>query len=247
MLLVAMAVAAAGVHFVRRRVDQEWLKRHHEIAGYFVTTIGTLYAVLLAFAVFVVWSDFKEAGSALEREANRVGDLSRMAKALPEPLSSDVRAKLAAYVRLVLQDEFPAMAEGRDSPPTRKAMQDLWVVFRSAEVGDDKSRFYYQESVRMLVELGNYRRVRLFTTHGTVPPILWCLLWSGAVLLVCFTYFFSLPSVYSQMLMTAALAGFLTFALLLITALNNPYGGSIRVSSVPMQVELNHISQADSE
>jgi hypothetical protein len=246
-LFAAMALSAAGVHFVRRRVDSQWLQRHHEIAGYFVTTIGTLYAVLLAFAVFVVWSDFTSAGSDLEREANRVGDLSRMAKALPEPLSSNVRTALITYVRSVLQDEFPAMAEGRDSPPTRQAMHDLWIVFRNADVGDRKSAFYYEESVKLLVELGNFRRVRLFSSHGTVPRILWALLCSGAVLLIGFTYFFALPSVRSQMVMTAALAGFLTFAMLLIMSLNNPYAGSIRVSSKPLQVELSHVLASGTE
>ena len=47
--------------------------------------IGTLYAVLIAFAIFVVWTQFQDAGTNLEREVNAVGDLSRMAAGLPEP------------------------------------------------------------------------------------------------------------------------------------------------------------------
>src|ERR1035437_4331584 len=153
-VLAAMLLSAAGVVVVRRYADVEWLEGHHQIAGYFVAIIGTLYAVLLAFAVFAVWNDFKEASSNLEQEANRIGDLSRMAKGLSEPLRENVRTALAAYVRSVVEDEFPAMAEGRDSPRTWQAASNLWNVYRSGTPGDDKSRFYYEESVKRLAGIG---------------------------------------------------------------------------------------------
>ncbi len=242
-----MLLSAAGVLVVRRYVDVKWLERHHEIAGYFVAVIGTLYAVLLAFAVFVVWNDFKQASSNLEEETNRIGDLSRMAKALPEPLRTDIRTALVNYSRSVLDDEFPAMDDDRDSPRTWQAAQDLWNVYRAADPGDAKSRFYYEESVKRLVELGDYRRLRLLASHGTVPGILWWLLCTGAFLLVGFTYFFALPSVRSQVVMTAALGGFLAFTLLLITALNSPFGGAVRVPPNPVKIELTHLAAGESE
>ncbi len=246
-LLAVMLLSAAGVVAVRRYADFQWLEHHHQIAGYFVSTIGTLYAVLLAFAVFAVWSDFKQASSNLQQEANMIGDLSRMAKGLSEPLRDNVRPVLISYVRSIVEDEFPAMAEDRDSPRTWQASTSLWNVYRSGAAGDDKSRFYYEESVSRLAEMGDYRRLRLLASHGTVPAILWCLLCTGAVLLVGFTYFFALPSIRSQVVMTAALGGFLAFTLLLISALNSPFGGAVRVTVDPMKIELSRISSAQSE
>lgn len=247
-LLAAMLLSASGVVIVRRYADVTWLERHHQIAGYFFSVIGTLYAVLLAFAVFAVWGDFKQASSNLEEEANRIGDLSRMAKGLSQPLGENVRIALASYVRSVLDDEFLAMAEDRDSPRTWQAASNLWNVYRSAAPGDDdKSRFYYQESVKRLAEMGDYRRLRLLASHGTVPGILWWLLCTGAVLLVGLTYFFALPSIRSQMVMTAALGGFLAFTLILIAALDSPFGGAVRVPADPVKLELLHLSAAQSE
>jgi hypothetical protein len=86
--------------------------------------------------------------------------------------------------------------------------------------------------------MGNNRRLRILKSHGTVPTILWCLLNSGAILLVGFTYFFGLKNLRSQALMTAALAGFLAFSLYLIYALNLPFAGLARVSPEPLQQEL---------
>ena len=82
----SMIFSTLGLFLVRRHLNIEWLKRQHEVASFFFLMIGTLYAVLIAFGIFVVWSQFQDAGTNLEREANEVGDLSRMSMVMPEPV-----------------------------------------------------------------------------------------------------------------------------------------------------------------
>ncbi len=132
--------------------------------------IGTLYAVLIAFAIFVVWTQFQDAGTNLEREVNAVGDLSRMSAGLPEPQHTMIRNALLEYVHAVIDDEFPAMAEGRDSPRTWAAVQKLMDVYINGSISNTKEQIYMAESLRHLNDLSNYRRIRLFTSRGTVPP-----------------------------------------------------------------------------
>jgi hypothetical protein len=231
-------LSVLGLLLVRRRVSVEFLETHHEVGGLFMVTYGTLYAVLLAFAVFVVWTDFKEAESNLELEANELADLYRMSQAFPDPFSTQIQNALLGYLTSVLNDEFPAMAEGRESPRTFDALQNIWNVYRTGGPTDSKSQVFYEKSIERLNEMGNNRRLRILKSHGTVPTILWCLLNSGAILLVGFTYFFGLKNLRSQALMTAALAGFLAFSLYLIYALNLPFAGLARVSPEPLQQEL---------
>ncbi len=238
----SMVFSALGLVLVRRRVDVEWLKRQHEVASFFFLMIGTLYAVLIAFAIFVVWTQFQDAGMNLEHEANEVGDLSRMSLAMPEPLRSNVRSALIEYIRAVLDDEFPAMDAGRGSQRTWDAVQKLWAVYAEATPQDPKMQIIYTESLRRLNELSNYRRIRLFSSHGAVSTTLWCLLISGGVVLICFTYFFGHESLRSQAAMTAALAGVLAFSLFLILSFDGPYSGMVRTSPAPFQLELAHVS-----
>jgi hypothetical protein len=112
---LVMALSVAGLVLVRRYVDIEWLKRQHDVASFFFLMVGTPYALLIAFAVFVVWTQFQDSGANLERGANEVGDLSRIAMAMPDPMGTQVRAALIDYVQAVLQEKFPAMAKGRRS------------------------------------------------------------------------------------------------------------------------------------
>src|SRR5580698_3882966 len=212
-----------GLIIVRRFANIEWLKRQHDVASFFFLMVGTLYAVLIAFAIFVVWTQFQDAGTNLEHEANEVGDLSRMSMAMPEPLRQNIRTALIDYTKSILDDEFPAMADGRDSPRTWDVVQNLWDVYDKGEVSAGKEQIYYAESLRHLNDLSNYRRIRLFASRGTVPPTLWYLLYLGGLLLVIFTYFFGHESLWSQAGMTAALAGILAFSLYLISAYDGPY------------------------
>ena len=185
----------------------------------------------------MVWVDFKDAESNLELESNQMADLYRMAQAFPEQFRTPIQDAMLGYLTSVLEDEFPAMAEGHESPRTFQALQNVWSIYRAGGPTDSKSQVFYERSIERLNQLGNYRRLRILKSQGSVPTILWYLLGTGAVLLVGFTYFFGL-NLRSQALMTAALAGFLAFSLFLIYSLNLPFAGIGRVSPEAMQQEL---------
>src|SRR5919204_6596260 len=54
-------LAMAGPVIVRRYVKVDQLRTNNEVAGFKFATVGVLYAVLLAFAVVVVWEKFNQA------------------------------------------------------------------------------------------------------------------------------------------------------------------------------------------
>jgi len=240
-VFLVMSFSVAGLVLVRRYADIAWLKRQHEVASFFFLMIGTLYAVLIAFAIYVVWTQFQDAGANLAHEANEVGDLSRMAMTMPDPMRTNIQVALADYIHAVVEDEFPAMAEGRDSQRTWQALENLWTVYAEAEPATLKAQANYAESLRHMNDVSNYHRARLFTSRGTVPPMLWYLLYSGGIVLIAFTYFFGHESLLSQGAMTAALAGILAFSLFLIVAYDSPFSGAARVSPAPLQLELQHV------
>ena len=65
LLVVAPTVAAMfGLVLMRRRVGLERLTSNNEIAGFKSATVCVIYAVLLAFAVIVVWEKFRDAETA---------------------------------------------------------------------------------------------------------------------------------------------------------------------------------------
>ncbi len=238
----SVLLSAGGLLLVRHYVNVEWLKRHHEVAGYFFLMIGTLYAVLIAFAIYVVWSASEEAARNLQHEATEVADLSRLSTAMPDPLRRKITPALMEYLNAVVEDEFPDMQQGRDSERTWTAVQNLWDVYGTNQAETPRLQAYLAESLKHLTQLSDYRRIRLFASHGTVPVMLKGLLLCGAILLIALSYCVGHESVWSQAAMTAALAGVLSFSLFLIASLDSPYSGVAQVTPQPFQLELRHVA-----
>jgi hypothetical protein len=242
-LIIGGSILASlmGLVFVRRRVPVSFLETHHEVAGFFIGVLGVIYAVLLAFVVVVAWEQFEEARAVISREANQIGDLSRLSEAFPDATKQAIREALADYARSVALDEFPALAAREAAPLGWAGMTKVWSAYGDIRPETVVEQAVYQQSLERLVELSDSRRLRLHTSENRVPTVLWVLLWVGAAVTVSFTFFFGVESLRSQALMTAALAGLIAFVLFLIFSLSRPFEGAIRVDAEPILSELERI------
>jgi len=198
-------LAVAGLWLVRRLLPSEIQDRTHQVAGFFIGAMGTMYSVLLAFVVSVLWTQLQDARVLVTKEANQIGDLSRLAKGFAEPVQSQIRQKLIVYTEVVLDDEWPAMAHGRDSQRAWAALHDLWTIFRKVEPKSVGEAALYTQCLVQMTNLSDSRRLRLLAGQGKVPLVLWFLLWIGAATTIVFTYFLAAASIRSQLVMTAGI------------------------------------------
>src|SRR4051812_39543883 len=79
-ILLGVGAAVAGLLVVRQVVPARVLRESNDVVGNYLQTLGTIFAVLLAFVVFVVWSQFNDARQRVEAEANELLDLARTAR-----------------------------------------------------------------------------------------------------------------------------------------------------------------------
>src|SRR3954468_16625552 len=93
----SVVLALFGLTHVRRRVPLATQMEQNEVAGFFIAVLGVVYGVLLAFAVVVVWENFEDARSVAEHEANSLGDLYRLAGAMPGPARSAIEGEAKRY------------------------------------------------------------------------------------------------------------------------------------------------------
>lgn len=238
---VSVLLAHVGLRLVRRVVPLPVHETQHEVGGFIIGVMGAIYAVLLAFVVVAVWDEFSDAKLVVEREANQLNDLSRMAQGFNAQTQRRTLEGLKNYARAVVDEEWETMSRGRASQKTQAAMDDLWRIYTEAEPQGGRESMLYAESLNRLNELSNSRRQRLFISNDDIPGLIQILLWGGGLIVLAFTYFFGVKSIRSQALMTAALAGEIAFILFLIVALDNPFHGSVRVSPEPVQQILERI------
>ncbi|MGH7584695.1 MAG: DUF4239 domain-containing protein [Gemmatimonadales bacterium] len=230
LFLVALpALAVAGALLVRQRVGPEVLARHNDVAGFIYAVIGVVYAVLLGFTAIIVWEQFRHAGGVAEQEANELADLFRDAQVFPPEPRRRIETGVRAYVRIVLEQEWPAMAEGRSSPEAWDAYNQLWRIYYEIKPEDDHQRAWYAESIHRLNLLGDHRRNRMLTVRAGVPAVMWAALIGGGIVTIAFSFLFGTRSARAQAAMTVGLSLVIGLMLLAILALEDPFAGITRV------------------
>jgi Na+/proline symporter len=230
---VTTAVAVAGLYLVRKRFPADVLKENHEVAAIIFNAFGVLYAVVVAFVVFVTWNGYDEATKNLQLEASQVIDLFHSAKAFPDPASKVIRDGLITYTNSVHNDELRRMAGGDIGVYSTGSLRNLIAVFDGMNDQSLPNKEVYMEALRRLNNLAEYRRLRIFAGNDVVPPMMWLVMLVGGLITVLYTYFFGARNIRAQYIMTSALTIMISLILFLVYVLDHPFTGSGRVSARP--------------
>ena len=236
-LLVGLltALAMGGPFLVRRHVALERLSVNNEVAGFKFATLGVLYAVLLAFVVVVVWERFNDAEHAVAREAGAATTIYRLSWGMEGAPGARLREALSDYLTADLNQDWPAMAHGRGSTLVTRALDSVYGQLVRFRPSDLRETAIQTEIMAQLGALTQARRERLVRASGTVPGIIWFVLLVGAVLTICFTFFFGTRNIRAQALMTGALSLLILFALLIVITVDRPFSGSVAVTPEPLE------------
>lgn len=224
---------------MRRTVKLEHLIENNEVAGFKFAVIGVIYAVLLGFAVIVVWEKLHDAEAAAVKEASGVITVGRLAGGLGETEASAVRQSLTAYGQSVIEDEWPAMAQGRASPKASRALNALYATVLAIEPRTPRESAAMGALLTQLDVITDGRRIRLMLASGVVPGVLWAVLFGGGLATLSFTFFFGTRSVRAQAVMSGILAATVFMALLVVIVLNYPFAGPVQVEPDILESALN--------
>src|SRR5918911_1580092 len=122
---VAMLVAVGGLVLFQRLYSTERRKQHNDVAGFIYAVLGVAYAVLLGLMLIAVWEQWNAADATTSDEANEVAGIFWFAHALPQPEGRHIQELARTYAQVVVEDEWPLMAQGRSSPKAWDTLDEL--------------------------------------------------------------------------------------------------------------------------
>lgn len=242
LVILPTILAMLGPVVVRRYIPLERLSTNNEVAGFKFATVGVIYAVLIAFAVIVVWEKFSDAESAVSQEAGAVVTLYRLANGTGAEGAEAIRGRLTAYLRTTINDDWPAMARDEASPAVTQALNAVYSTVLSLTPHDNRETAILSEIFHQLDLVTQARRNRLVLASGVVPGIVWLVLLVGAVLTIGFTFFFGTENLRAQSLMAGLLSFIIFMGLLVIVAVNHPYTGGVRVTPEALALVLKEFA-----
>lgn len=230
-VLPSIALAEGGLLAVRKLIAPDALAASNDVVGNYLQTLGSIYAVLLAFVVFVVWTQFNEARARVEVEANELVDLYRTAKGLPEPTRSQVQRIIRQYVELVAGREWSAMACGeRHTFEEGDRMLDaMWDGLQTCEAETGCHAALFSEALARFNGVSDARTNRLTSSQLKIPLALHILLYMGALMVVGSLYLLAVDRLWIHLLITGGMAGALSHILYVVHDLDDAFGGAFQV------------------
>lgn len=244
-VLILLGSVAAGcglIVLMRRLAGDEPFFRDSSIAGGAFGAVRSPVAVLLAFVVFLAFQGYTRADVSARNEASAVLTMFRTAAQLPPKTADRLERDLICYSRTVIEDEWPAMEHGDESPvidhwlfETEQAIGDL--VIRTPLDEQVLSEFFAETNVRE-----EMRDDRLAEADGVVPSPVWIVLILGGLMIVVYVAFFSSPRerLLSQFVMMGTTVIVITSGLLLVAFFDRPYAdgpGSLKPTAMEASLE----------
>lgn len=239
-LLSVIVVSLLGMLCVRKSVSISTLENHNDVAGFVYAVIGVIYAVLLAFMVYMVYIQFQTAQNRIENEVTSLGDLYRISSNLQEPARSEILMILKDYARTMIEKEFPAMRKGKFHEETKLQHDKLWNIFYQYKPQNDIDKIWFEKALSICINFADAKRARMDSAKQSIPSFMWFVLNAGGFITIVYSYFFGTQNIWAQGLMVALLAGTVAMVLLLIAALEHPFTGIIQVSPEPFEMFLNY-------
>jgi hypothetical protein len=198
-----------------------------------ILLIGSIYAVIFAFVIFVIWGQFTDVENFMMRECNSLNELLRFSAFVNPDARRAIRHAVAAYVLQVVRSEWPALGERRRDKSTEKAFSELLDAILRAEPVNAEERVMHQRLIDIGKEAGEHRDERLTKSLTKIPATLIHLVHTLAAALALLMFFYPFHNWVAGMCCFLLVAVVLFLANLVMTDTDNPFKGVYNVSSEP--------------
>ena len=241
-----MLFAVAGLIFAQHRIPLELRQAHNVPIGLIYGALYVTFGVIIGFSAYLVLNKYTTSQTTVVNEASDVRALYYLAGQFPESQRDQIQELVRSYARVVVDEEWPLMAEGQSSPRAAALAHQITNSVDSLQPNTSAEQTLYSQVLQRANELNQNRSIRLFYAREGLPLILWVVLGVLALIILLFTYFVGMESAWLHILAVAALTLGFAFTLFTIITLDQPFGGDLRVSPDAFEIVLNEI-EGDSQ
>jgi len=224
---IAVALVMLGVLY--RAWPPASRMAHNDVVGPSVGVIGTTYAVIIAFMLSGVWTDFQAAQINAEQEANCLVNIFRFAERLPKEPGMRIQKLARDYANVMINEEWPAMASDIFAEPGHTVIQDLWRTMIGIQNQDVAQQMILDHTLTQLTALTEHRRIRLLQSRKRLPSILWAVLLVGGIVTVGAACLFGVVNFRLHMMQVFVITFVVSLMLVAVADIDRPFQGDVRV------------------
>jgi hypothetical protein len=207
-----------------------------EVSSQMLGVVASLFGLLLAFVVVIEFQAFSAAGDTVGNEADGLEAIVRDSYAFGNPGGTAVRSSIGDYVRVVANQEWPLMRDGKESPAAWDEIDRVFAAMQAYEPVSTSQVAFYDDSVRHLNSVLTARSDRLGASDGNdLPVLIAALILVGAVVILGYATLVGSTNSAFHAIGAGAIAVIVGFSLVVLLALQFPFSGGLAVDSSPFK------------
>jgi len=236
----SVSISLVGFKLIHKFYQYEHLEKFHNVTSYIFNAYGLLYAVVIAFVVYINWSDYNNAQESFYNESNHISNIFHIVQGFQEPLKTDLMKNIINYTDNIYTNEIAEMKYGKYTYEGNITYIKLWDDFLNIDVKKLENPVLYEQCIRELNQISEFRRFRFFYLSNTIPKLIWVIMLLGCVFSFSFSFFFGMRTKFPYLLLVIGFTFINILLLYLIYVLDHPYEGVNSISYLPMEKMINH-------
>lgn len=226
-------IAAAMAFYLALRLAgfHRFFVNDTEGIGALLQIVGTLYSVVYAFAIYVIWGQFTAVEDEILKESGALKDLLLFSQRWKDAAREPIVRAVKSYARGVVDTEFRALAAGEDTGKTDKLFFTVISSVADAQPEDERERIVYQRLLEIAQQASTRRDARLALSVKRMPRTLLAFVKLTAAMILFLLFFFPFHNLALALVSIAITTLLLFFANFVLTDLDNPFEGTWNVES----------------
>jgi hypothetical protein len=188
-ILFTATISVTVASFVRRTLGVDARRQHHEVGNPVYLQIGVVFAVLLAFVFNEVFGEYNAAPQAINGECGALHGAALLAHRLPDRRGRGVEEAVLNYSKVVINDEWPALAHRQESSNAVFAFQAILEAAANLKSDQPTDTAVQSQMLSSLAQAHAFRETRIFQANQGLPSIVWLVLSFYGLVLVFFVLF----------------------------------------------------------
>jgi len=227
---------------ITKLLGKEALRESHEVCGYYLSLVGTTYAVLLGLVVFDAMAKFQRAEKTVEIEAKSLLAVYSFSEQFPKE-EAIIKGLLRGYVDEVSNNEWSMMANGQVSEKAGDTMLALINAIKKIDPKTQNQQGVYSTLLSEAFLLWESRQDRTTPANFGIPTVEWVILLIGAAITISFTFFFTIETQGIDIVMRGMATLLIAMSLYLALLFGAPFSGDLYVSDAPFSKVRNIITK----
>lgn len=206
----------------------------NEMVSLMLSSFLGLYALLLGLLAVAAYQNLSDVTTVVSNEASSLAALYRDVQAYPEPTKGLLQNELRDYTRFTIDRAWPEQQKGGTLSEGTHRITRFAKDLTNFTPSSKREEILHAEAYRQFNQYQENRSARLSNVSTQIPSIFWVVVLIGSIITIILLALFDID-VVAHFCLAGLTSGFLGLVIFLVAAMDNPFRGSVSVSSAPFE------------